>query len=193
QDREMGRDDNARRMCVHVTQWTETESKYTEYVATMRRLLALHPDTFQLEKLNIPDLIPTSAMGDRNSIYALQNYVVGPGPSGLVVDGDSSLDLDRTFVRINYFDLLKRQMVRNNVQPGISSEPVDFLATRIPRESIQSLLPPDLQPDDDVIWLYVSPERQALVLSRGEAEGHLQLRYAPIAHLTQDANGTIHF
>jgi hypothetical protein len=50
-----------------------------------------------------------------------------------------------------------------------------------------------MQPDDDVIWLYASPERQALVLPRGEAAGQLQLRYLPIAHLTQDADGTIHF
>jgi type I phosphodiesterase/nucleotide pyrophosphatase len=193
QDREMGRDDNARRTCVHVIQWTEAEAKYTEYVSTMRRLFALNPDTFQPENLKIPDLIPTTAMGDRNSIYALQNYVVGLGASGLVVDGEGSLDLDRTFVRINYYDLLKRQMVRNNVQSGISSQPVDFLATRIPRESIDSLMPADMRPDDDVVWLYASPDQQALVIPRGEATGQLQLRYLPIAHLTQDATGTIHF
>jgi hypothetical protein len=193
EDRNMGRDDNARRTCLHVTQWTELATDYAAYVATMRALLALHPDTFQPAALKIPDLIPRSAMGDRNSIYALQNYVVGLGPSGLVLTGDGSLDLDRTFLRINYFDLLKRQTVRNNVQSGISSQPVDFLATRIPRESIESLLPPGMRPEDDVIWLYGSPDRQALVLPRGEAAGHLQLRYLPIAHLTQEANGTIHF
>ncbi len=193
EDREMGRDDNARRTCLHVTQWTELETHYTEYVGTMRRLLALHPDTFQPATLKIPDLIPKSAMGDRNSIYDLQNYVVGLGPSGLVLNGDGSLDLDRTFVRINYFDLLKRQAVRNNVQSGVSNQPVDFVATRISRETVESLLPPDMQPDDDVVWLYASPERQALVLPRGEASGHLELRYVPIARLTQDASGTIHF
>jgi hypothetical protein len=193
EDREMGRDDNARRTCLHVTQWTELETHYTEYIAAMRRLLALHPDTFQPASLKIPDFIPKSAMGQRNSVYALQNYVVGLGASGLVADGDSSLDLDRTFVRIDYFDLLKRQMVRNNVQPGISSQPVDFLATRIPRESIESLLPPDMRPDDDAIWLYAGPDRQALVLPRGEAAGQLELRYVPIAHLTQNADGAIHF
>jgi len=192
EDRNMGRDDNARRTCLHVTQWTELETDYAQYVATMRRLLALHPDTFQPATLKIPDLIPKSAMGDRNSVYALQNYVVGLGSSGLVAAADGSLDLDRTFVRIDYFDLLKRQTVRNNVQPGVSSQPVDFLATRIPRESIESLLPPDIRPDDDVIWLYATPERQALVLAR-EAAGELQLRYVPIAHLTQNAGGTIHF
>jgi hypothetical protein len=193
EDREMGRDDNARRTCVHVTQWTELETHYGDYIATMRRLFALHPDTFQPANLKIPDLIPKSAMGDRNSIYALQNYVVGLGPSGLVLGGEGSLDFDRTFVRINYFDLLKRQMVRNNVQSGISSQPIDFIATRIPRESIEALLPPESRPDDDVIWLYVSPDRQALVLPRGEAAGNLQLRYLPIAHLTQDASGIIRF
>ena len=193
EDREMGRDDNARRTCLHVTQWTELETHYAEYIATMRALLALHPDTFQPTQLKIPDLIPRTSMGDRNSIYALQNYIVGLGASGLVLKGDGSLDLDRSFVRINYFDLLKRQTVRNNVQPGVSNQPVDFLATRIPRESIAELLPPDARPDDDVVWLYASPERQALVLPRGETAGRLELRYIPIAHLTQDATGTIHF
>ena len=193
EDRQMGRDDDARRTCLHVTQWTELATDYARYVATMRALLALHPDTFQPTALKIPDLIPKSAMGDRNSIYALQNYIVGLGPSGLVLTRDGSLDLDRTFVRVNYFDLLKRQTVRNNVQSGVSSQPIDFLATRIPRESIESLLPPDTRPDDDVIWLYESPDRQALVLPRGEAAENLQLRYLPIAHLKQEADGTIHF
>lgn len=193
EDREMGRDDNARRTCLHVTQWTELETHYTEYIATMRALLALHRDTFQPAQLRIPDLIPKTSMGDRNSIYALQNYIVGPGASGLVLKTDGSLDIDRSFVRLNYFDLLKGQTVRNNVQPGVSNQPVDFLATRIPRESIAELLPPDAQPADDVIWLYASPDRQALVLPRGEAAGRLELRYLPVAHLTQDATGAIHF
>ncbi|HXT63657.1 MAG TPA: alkaline phosphatase family protein [Pyrinomonadaceae bacterium] len=193
EDREMGRDDNARRTCLHVTQWTELETHYAGYIATMRALLALNPDTLQPAKLQIPEFIPRSSMGQRNTVYALQNYIVGLGPSGLVLNGDGSLDLDRTFVRLNYYDLLKRQTVRNNVQPGISNQPVDFLATRIPREAIAALLPPEAQPDDDVIWLYAGPERQALLLARGEANGQLQLRYLPIANLTQDASGTIHF
>jgi hypothetical protein len=193
EDREMGRDDNARRTCLHVTQWTELETHYAGYIATMRALLALNPDTLQPAKLQIPEFIPRTSMGQRNTVYALQNYIVGLGPSGLVLNGDGSLDLDRTFVRLNYYDLLKRQTVRNNVQPGISNQPVDFLATRIPLESIAALLPPEAQPDDDVIWLYASPERQALLLARGEANGQLQLRYLPIANLTQDASGAIHF
>ena len=77
EDREMGRDDNARRICVHVTQWTEMAAKYDAYVSAMRRLLSLHAETFVPAKLKIEELIPKNAMGQRNSIHNLQNYVVG--------------------------------------------------------------------------------------------------------------------
>ena len=193
EDREMGRDDNARRICLHVIQWTEIETAYAAYITLMRRLLSLHPETFQPARLKIEELIPKSAMGQRNSIYHLQNYIVGLGPNGLVLNGDGTLNRDQTFVRINYFDLFKRQTVRNNVQPGISNQPIDFIATRIPRDAIAAALPEDAQPDDDVIWLYAGQEKQALVLARGEAGGKLELRYLPIAHLTQDANGAMRF
>ena len=193
EDREMGRDDNARRICIHVTQWTEMAAKYDAYVGAMRRLLSLHAETFVPAKLKIEELIPKNAMGQRNSIHNLQNYVVGLGSAGLVLKSDGSLDVERSFVRINYFDLLKRQTVRNNVQPGISNAPVDFLATRIPREWLSSSLPDDLRPDGDPIWLYGGPDRQVLILPRGEGTGQLHLRYLPIANLTQDEQGTIRF
>jgi hypothetical protein len=132
-------------------------------------------------------------MGPRNSIYNLQNYIVGLGPGGLVLGSDGSLNREQTFVRIDYFDLLERQTVRNNVQAGVSNQPIDFVALRISRDAIAPLLPADAQPDDDVIWLYGGADRQALVLARGEAAGKLELRYLPIAHLTQDAAGHIRF
>jgi len=193
EDREMGRDDNARRVCLHVTQWSEMEADYTAYVQAMRRLVSLHPETFAPAKLKIEEVIPKQAMGQRNSIYDLQNYIIGLGAAGLALNSDGSLDVEHSFVRINYFDLLKRQTVRNNVQPEISNEPVDFLATRLPREAVAAALPDNLRPDDDPVWLYAGPERQALVLARREASGQLQLRYLPIARLTQNANGTLQF
>lgn len=193
EDREMGRDDDARRICLHVTQWSEMEADYAAYISAMRRLLSLHPETFQPAKLKIEELIPKEAMGQRNSIYDLQNYIVGSGTDGLVLNPDGTLNVESSFVRINYFDFLKRQGVRNNVQPEISNEPVDFLATRLPREAVAAALPDELKPDDDPVWLYAGPEQQALVLARGEASGKLQLRYLPIAHLTQDGSGAIHF
>lgn len=191
EDREMGRDDNARRICVHVTQWTETEAKYVAYIAAIRRLLALHADTLPSAKLKIDELIPKHSMGPRNSIRQMQNYVVGLSREGLVLNSEGSLDFDRTFVRINYFNFLKQQTVRNNVQPGISNQPIDFLATRIPRELFNLFLVDGLGNEDDPIWLYGGPDRQALVLARPDARGQLQLRYLPISKLTQTDTGTI--
>jgi hypothetical protein len=193
EDRELGHDDNARRICLHVVQWTEMETSYRDYIAMMRNLLSLHAETFQPSKIKIEELIPKSAMGTRNTVHDLQNYVIGLGRDGLVLKADGSLDMERSFLSINYFDLLQRQTVRNNVQTGISNQPIDFLATRIPRESIAPALSDDLQPDDDVVWLYGGPDRQALLLAQGGSPGQLRLRYLPIANLTQDDLGTIHF
>src|SRR5258706_5196478 len=193
QDKELGRDDNARRVCVLAAQWTEQQKAYSVYVATMRNLLRLRPDNFDPFKLRIAEVIPEDSMGQRNSIHDLQNYVAGPASAGLVLKSDGSLDLERSLVRLNYLTLIQEQNVRNNVQQGVSNRPVDFIAIRIPRATLAATLSQDLQPDDDVVWLYGGPDRQALVLSRGEAQGQLRLRYLPIAHLTQDDEGVIHF
>ena len=193
QDKELGRDDNARRVCVLAVQWTEQQKAYSAYVATMRNLLSLRPESFDPFKLRIAEVIPEDSMGQRNSIHDLQNYVVGPATAGLILKSDGSLDLERSFLRVNYLTLIQEQTVRNNVQQGVTNRPVDFIATRIPRAALASVLSQDLQPDDDAVWLDGGPDRQALVLPRGEAQGQLRLRYLPIAHLTQDEEGVIHF
>jgi hypothetical protein len=193
QDQELGRDDNARRVCVLAREMDANEKAYSAYVGTMRTLLGLRPANFDPFKLKIAEVIPQDSMGRRNSVHDLQNYVVGPGRDGLALKSDGSLDFDRSFVRINYLTLIHSQAVRNNVQQGIGNRPVDFIATRIPRAAIAPALNPELQPDDDVIWLYGGPDREALLLSRGESQGQLQLRYLPIAHLVQDDLGAIHF
>jgi hypothetical protein len=191
---EMGRDDNARRVCIRAKQAAEFKERYGAYVGTMRNLLALRRESFNPHKLKVEELIPKDSMGRRNSIHDVQNYVVGLGKNGLVLKSDGSLDTDRSFVRINYFDLLRKQTVRNNVQADVSTQPIDFIATRIPRENIAAALSDDLKPDDDVVWLYASADRQGLVIPRGESSGgQLQLRYLPIANLTQDESGKITF
>lgn len=193
-DKEMGRDDNARRVCIQARQATEFHERYGAYVAIVRKLLGLKRESFDPQKLKIEELIPKDSMGRRNSIHDLQNYVVGLGKDGLVLKSDGSLDADRSFVRLNYFDLLKKQTVRNNVQPNVSPQPIDFIATRIPREAITPALSDDLKPDDDVVWLYSGPDRQALVIPHGEKGGRpLNLRYLPIANLTQSDDGQIRF
>jgi Type I phosphodiesterase / nucleotide pyrophosphatase len=190
---EMGRDDHAQRNCIASLQWKEFAERYAEYLATMRKLLALRRDDFAPAQLKIDELIPKHAMGQRNTIHDLQNYVVGLARNGLVMNSDGSLDFERSFTRLNYLDLIHGQTVRNNVQNGISDQPVDFIATRIPRDLIASSLSDDLAPDDDAVWLYGGAGSQALILPRSEEAGQLSLRYLPIANLTQDAHGVVHF
>ena len=193
EEKELGKDDNARRVCILGKQWAEFKLHYGAYIAMMRNLFALRKETFDPQKLKIEELIPKTSMGRRNSIFDLQNYVVGIGKAGLLLTSDGSLDTDRSFVRIDYPDLLHAQTVRNNLQSNVSNHPIDFIATRIPRELIAPALSDDLKPDDDVVWLYGGKDRQALVLPRGERDGLLQLRYLPIAKLMQDNSGAIHF
>lgn len=193
-ERELGKDDEVRRLYAHIFQSEEFERRYREdYVAPLRNLLGLRQKTFDPSKLEIKKLIPRNTMGWRNTIHDLQNYIVGLGKDGLVLKSDGSLDLERSFARINYFDFIHQQAVRNNVQVDVSNHPVDFIATRIARESIAPALGEDLQPDDDVVWLYGGPDRQALVLPRGETGGQLRLRYLPVANLTQDEQGVVRF
>lgn len=193
EEKELGRDDNARRICIRAKQIPEFQRKYGAYVATMRSLLALKPGTLDPQKLKIPDVIPTGSMGRKNSVYDLQNYVVGLAHDGLVLTPEGTVDDHRSFARVDYLNLLHEQKVRNNVQPLVSNRPIDFVVTRIPREAIAPALADDLKPDDDVAWLYGGRDRQALILPRGEGAGELQLRYLPIANLTETANGSISF
>ncbi len=193
QDQEMGRDDNARRVCVLARQWANQAKDYSAYVTTMRKLVGLRPENFDPFRLKITEVIREDSMGERNSVYDLQNYVVGPARDGLVLKADGTLDLERSFLRINYLTLIHNQVVRNNVQQGIGNRPIDFISTRIPRAAFGPSLGAGLQPDEDAVWLYGGPDHQALLLARGEGQGHLELRYLPIANLTQEETGSVHF
>src|SRR5205085_9762260 len=135
---------------------------------------------------------PKTAMGDRNTIYELQNYVVGVGPDGLVLNSDGSLNTERSFVHIDYFSLLQGITMRNNVQRGVSNRPIDLIATRISRELVLPLIE-DRDIDEDVIWVTAGADRQALLLSRTGVNGQLSFRYLPISNLRQDANGRLQF
>jgi hypothetical protein len=73
EEEEVGKDDEARRICIKGKQWTELRAHYGEYVATMRRLMALRKDSFDPNKVKIEDLILKQSMGQRNSIHELQN------------------------------------------------------------------------------------------------------------------------
>ncbi len=176
-DKAAGRDKDARRIFARLNQAQEDETSYVAYLRTLQNLLTLKSASFNPSKVKIEDLIEPRAMGEPNSIYQLQNYI-------------ASLSLPQT---INYFSLLTDVKVRNNVQVGVDSRPVDFVAVRIPLAEIVPSLAADEQPDQDAIWLYGSEAHQALILARQSESDELQLRYLPVAQLRQDSNGKIQF
>lgn len=192
EESEAGRDDQAKRVCAWFDIWTGQEQSYSQYVRTLTNLLALRRADLDNPKLKIAEVIPPRAMGDHNSIFELQNYVAGIAPNGLALKLDGSLDLDKSFVHINYFSLLHNVSVRNNVQVGVADHPIDLLAVRIPAELVTPLIDvADIAPD--VIWVSAGAEQQALILAREDKQNNLSLRYLPIKNLTQDSAGHLHF
>lgn len=192
QEMETGRDDEKTRVYARLERWMSQEKSYTEYARTLGNLLKLGKTNFLPAKLKIEDIIAKEAMGERNSIYQLQNYIVGLAPGGFVSKADSSIDMQKSFVRVDYFSLLQSISMRNNVQPAVSDKPVDMIAIRIPTELIRPLLP-DNGLSADVVWVYRNAEKQALILSRENAQGELSFRYQPVRNLKQDADGRIQF
>jgi hypothetical protein len=187
-----GLDDAAKRIYVQLDRWQQEQKEYGEYITARQNLLSLSAEAFSPSQIKIPTVIPKMSMGDRNSIHQLQNYVVGVAPGGLVLDSDGTLNMERSFGRIDYFALLHGVSVRNNVQRGITNRPVDMIATRLSRELVLPLID-DKEIDQDVIWVTAGANRQALLLSRRDASGQLSLRYLPVNNLTQDANGRLRF
>lgn len=192
EQQDAGLDDASKRIYVQLDRWQIEQREYAEYARTLQNLLSLSSEAFTPSKVKIADVIPRMAMGDRNTIYELQNYVVGLGPDGLILNADGSLNTTQSFVRIDYFALLQGITVRNNVQRGIGNRPVDIISTRLSRELVLPLIN-ERDIDKDVIWVTAGPNRQALILSRGDANGKLSLRYLPISNLTQDASGRLQF
>lgn len=192
-DQDAGRDKVALRHFARLDSWTTDERRYVAYLTTLTNLLALRRDRFDPLSLRIQDLIASGAMGEANSIHELQNYVVGLAPGGLTLQANGALDLAKSFTRINYVALIDDVSVRNNVQPGLSNQPVDFIAMRLPREAVAAPTWQAEERADEIIWLYGGEETQALILARQEANHRLRLRYLPIKHLQQDREGRISF
>jgi hypothetical protein len=187
-----GLDDAAKRIWVQLDRWQIEQREYSAYVTALSNLLSLSPEAFTPAKIKIRDVIPKESMGDRNTIYKLQNYVYGLAPTGLTLNSDGSLDLARSFPRIDYFALLHGIIVRNNVQRGVTNRPVDLIATRLTRD----LVLPSINEghiDEDVIWITAGANRQALLLSRRNPDGQLMLRYLPVSNLRQDPDGKLQF
>lgn len=186
QERDAGLDKAARRRNAQLESWRDEERTYSAYLRALSKLLSIEPNDFDRHELT-QDVIPRRALGGFNSVYDLQNYVIGPSQGGLVLAADGSLDFAHSFEHVNYPPLLVSQTVRNNVEAALTAHPVDFIAMTIPKAAFS--FAPDESPSEDPIWLYASEDKQALILSRGN-----QLRYIPICALQQDSvNGRVHF
>jgi len=185
-----GLDKAARRLANQLDAMREQERSYVDYTEAISKLLALTPANFERHRYSADDLIPKHAMGDANTVRDIENYIAGPGPNGLALSSDGTLDFDRSFQHINYLPLLKSQSVRNNVQAAVGSHPVDFIAMRVPKAALE--LPAQDLPDDDPVWLYGGEDRQALILTRHRA-GRLELRYLALRGLRQSEDGVIRF
>jgi len=160
--------------------WKAEERTYSTYVATINRLLGLDPADFDPGKFNMEDLIPRRSLGEANSIRDLQHYIAGPAATGLAVASDGSLDWERSFRYVDYFPALSAISVRNNVQKGVGPQPVDFIAVKAGIKN-------------DALWLWRDPDHQALILTRHNPAGTLELRYLPVARLSQDEWGDVHY
>jgi hypothetical protein len=192
EDTEEGRDDQSKRVCVWLDIWLGQEKNYGEYVRVLNNLLSLRKETFNPGKLKIDELIAPRAMGEHNSVYQLQNYVAGIASGGLVVKSDGSLDMDRSFIHVNYFSLLENTTVRNNVQAGISNHPVDLIAMRLSADLVRPLIKEPVM-GKDVVWVSAGLNDQAFIISREDAMGRLSLRYLPVTNVRQDEAGRLHF
>ncbi|MEO7658072.1 MAG: alkaline phosphatase family protein, partial [Pyrinomonadaceae bacterium] len=192
-ERAPGADKEARRISALHAIAVETETDYRKYLTTLQNLIALSRETFRARDIKIADLVAPGAMGDSNSVFQLQNYIVGLSPEGLVVDENKDLDLARSFTKVNYLDLLHDQRVRNNVQKGVSNRPVDFVALRLPLESVKNNLKGEVSLTENPIWLFGGPDKQALILTDTSGSGDRRYRYLPIAGLRGDVNGQVEF
>lgn len=184
--------EESRRRREQVNLALEAETQYRQYLQTTSNLLALRRADLLSRKFEIEDLIAPDSMGEANTIFDLQNYVVGLHEQAVVLDANGKLDFAKSFQRVNYFELFHSQRVRNNVQNGIGNRPVDFVATRISPADLDDRFPNEPKPTEEVVWLYGGGDKQALILTR-ETNGSRSYRYLPIANLRQNEKGKFSF
>lgn len=188
-----GIDKDARRLQAQTAADIADEKQRREYLRVLANLLELKPQNFNAKKIKAADFIPENSLGEINSIYHSTNYVIRLGKFGLQINTDGTLNLEKSFDRINYFDFFTSQKVRNNVQKDVGSAPIDFVAATIPIEQIKANLSDELKSDEDSIWIYASPEKQVLILTRRDENGQNFYKYLPIRNLSQKENGEIHY
>ena len=181
---ETAHDLELRRLTVFAAGLREQQREYIEFRKAMDSFLAMPADAK-------PDRVPKQSLGDRNTLYDLQNYVVALAPGGLMLDGGGRIDMSRSFRRINYFHTLPDIRVRNQVQKTVGNRPVDFVAVGLdPAAARQAFGETELT---TAIWLRGLTQKEAVILYREHPGGAQDIRYVPVAHLQATREGEIHF
>lgn len=172
-------DKTARRLAQQLADWEREYSRYSEYLVHLDALRKLEVSSTQPFTGKIAALIPELALGDNNTVEALQHYVVGQSAAGLIVKQDGGLDAERSFRYVNYFELLSSQRVHNNPQSALSNRPIDFTVMRV-----HVTTSPGVR---DAYWLYANESSQLLILKNDAGDISLQ----PVSHLHEDSTGSI--
>jgi hypothetical protein len=157
-------DDDAAREMARLERWKTDLRNYGMYISTMHRLLALNPADFDPGKFKIEDFIPRKSLGEANAPEDLRHYVTGIAPGGLLLSSDGSLDMERSFRHVDYFEGLAALTVRNNVQKEVAPRPIDFVAVAMKSS----------------VLLWKSNDRQVQIETRKSGSGHLELRYSRV-------------
>lgn len=188
EQRKAGTDKIERRRMSELSQWVAEETEYNNYIHHLENLLAFEPSETEPLRTKIAELVPALSLGDGNSLYDLQHYVVGPAAGGLALDGNGNVDEERSFRRIDYFPLFAEQIVRNNPQRGISPHPIDFAAMALEPDRVAATLPNVKESLSQAIWLYGDDNHQLLEIAIRHGED-LRIRLIPVAHLRQTRSG----
>lgn len=181
EQRGAGEDEDASRQFSRLESWKAELRGYSAYAEVMHRLLTLDPADFDPGKFKIEELVPRKSLGEPNSIQDLQHYVVGLAPSGLVVSAQGSLDMEKSFRRIDYFAALKGISVRNNVQKAVAPRPIDFIAVAVGNTGAQRTS----------VWLWRGADLQALIETRHTGAGRLELRYLPVKSTSRATGASV--
>jgi len=160
-----GEDRQVLRLRKEYEDWGREHEEYSNYLSHLRALLDFEPDEKHPFRGKISELVPPMMLGDSSTAWELRHYVAGPAPGGFVLTENGELDEERSFRRIDYLALLATQRVRNNPQPVLSPQPIDFAAVRLPPVSLAGVPGPV-----NVYWLYRSQEKQLIILTDGTGQ-----------------------
>ena len=174
----LGEDKVTRHLRRELQTWQNEKAGYSSYVSHLRTLLAFHPDETQRFSGKVETLIAPLTLGDNNTVGEIQHYVVGPSPAGLALDGAGQLDEEQSFRFVDYFSLFSHQRAKNNPQPELSQNPIDFSAMRLPDGQYAATDAPQ-----HAYFLYGDESHQLVILQ----DPARNLLVEPVSHLRETA------